>query len=50
MKLAINFHAFGNLWIHPFNCCPNDDTLMNDRIKEIYADLEANGRFPTGAL
>jgi len=23
---------------------------MNDRIKEIYADLEANGRFPTGAL
>eukprot|EP01054_Gregarina_sp_Poly1_P007831 Gregarina_sp_Poly_1__7830@NODE_443_length_8344_cov_221_121421_g361_i0_p3_GENE_NODE_443_length_8344_cov_221_121421_g361_i0NODE_443_length_8344_cov_221_121421_g361_i0_p3_ORF_typecomplete_len621_score78_26Peptidase_M14/PF00246_24/4_8e38AstE_AspA/PF04952_14/0_00077_NODE_443_length_8344_cov_221_121421_g361_i047866648 len=40
-KVALNFHAFGNLWTHPFNCCPKKEFREGDAaiFKEIKESL-----------
>lgn len=52
MKVAVNLHAFGNLFVHPFNY----DNGANERLyKEFpsaelfYTDVYTNGGVPTGS-
>jgi hypothetical protein len=51
VKIALNFHAYGNLFIHPFNF---DATKNNPELKkyvhqyEAYMDIIENGGLPDG--
>lgn len=37
-KCAVNLHSFGNIWVHPFNCCP--DEVLPDDVLNIYHELK----------
>lgn len=54
LKIAINFHAWGNLFVIPFNY--SDDVTGNELIYKFpgaaafYQDVFENGGLPTGAV
>lgn len=37
-KVALNFHAYGDLWTHPFNCCPGKK--FKDGDEQIFAEIK----------
>ena len=50
---AMNFHCYGNLWIHPFNYSNEPDNLelkQYEQFEEIYDHLHSSMKFPSNAL
>ena len=51
---ALNFHAWGNLWVHPYNFLkPGQQKFMADTqpgLDRMYKDFEKNGKFPEGVV
>jgi len=52
IRIAMNFHAYGNLMIHPFNYEIGGNTNLDKPefadAKLFYEDIWKNGGFPTG--
>jgi len=49
IKVVLNLHAYGNLWIFPFNCYEDDTNYRTPRITSIYNDFIENAKLPKNA-
>jgi len=54
IRVALNFHAWGNLLIHPFNYEAKGNTVLDQAeyadAKQFYNDIWTNGGFPKGNI
>lgn len=54
LKIAINFHAWGNLFVTPFNYSPDvDATELKTKFPgaaDFYDDIFTNGGFPNSGI
>jgi len=53
IKMAINFHAYGNLFIHPFNFDSAQNELLENEFKEfslMYEEVWNETGVPSGSI
>eukprot|EP01055_Gregarina_sp_Pseudo9_P002526 Gregarina_sp_Pseudo_9__2525@NODE_27_length_5599_cov_16_826439_g25_i0_p1_GENE_NODE_27_length_5599_cov_16_826439_g25_i0NODE_27_length_5599_cov_16_826439_g25_i0_p1_ORF_typecomplete_len623_score151_19Peptidase_M14/PF00246_24/4_8e38AstE_AspA/PF04952_14/0_08_NODE_27_length_5599_cov_16_826439_g25_i020873955 len=37
-KIALNFHSYGNVWTHPYNCCPGKSFRPGD--EDVFREIK----------